>query len=187
MVLLYSSNQLWALKPSSRLALDTNTYHRLRELGISCVQPTHRGLRSRPHKQNHITQERKHKHTQLKMSLLNTRSVCNKAVLLCEHIVDKNLDVFLMTETWLKESDSLVINDLCPEGYAFMGESRSSNARGGGVGIVFRDSLSQQITRESQGSYKTFEAMTFKVRGKPNILCTTIYRPPSSSIPLFFY
>jgi len=183
----YSSDQLLELRPTSRSPIAPVVYHRLKDLGICAVRPTHRGQRARTGKQTHKVQQ-KSGISHLQISLLNTRSVCNKATLLCEHIIDKALDIFVMTETWLKDSDSPEIDDLCPSGYVFMGESRSSTqkTRGGGVGVVYRDSLSGQIVRVPTSSNKTFESMAFKVMSKQSRLIAIIYRPPSSATSAFF-
>ena len=183
----YSSDQLLELRPSSRSPIAPDVYHRLRDLDICAVRPTHRGQRARTGKQTHMVQQ-KNGISHLQISLLNTRSVCNKATLLCEHIIDKALDIFVMTETWLKDSDSPVIDDLCPSGYVFMGESRSTTqkTRGGGVGVVYRDSLSGQIVRIPTPSYRSFESMALKL-GASKVALLPLYTghhhqpyPPSS-------
>ena len=52
--------------------------------------------------------------------VLNTRSVRNKAIHLCDYITDKDLDIVALAESWLKEnSDQDIIGDLVPEGYDF--------------------------------------------------------------------
>lgn len=50
--------------------------------------------------------------------LLNCQSVCNKSVILKDYIVDRNFDIFAITETWLRSADpdEVVIGDLVPTG-----------------------------------------------------------------------
>ena len=49
--------------------------------------------------------------------LLNTRSVRNKSTLLCDYVSETNVDLKYMNKTWLKASDSTIVNDLVPPGY----------------------------------------------------------------------
>jgi hypothetical protein len=62
---------------------------------------------------------------------LNSSSVCNKASSLCEYIKDNSLDIFGITETWLKQRDQTVIAELTPPGYTMQHIPRSS-----GRGVV---------------------------------------------------
>lgn len=52
--------------------------------------------------------------------------------------MDRNTDVFAVTETWLaKETDEFIIRDLCPTGYEFYNVPRVSRF-GGGIGVMLR-------------------------------------------------
>ncbi len=57
----------------------------------------------------------------------------NKAVILSDIIVEKKLDILCLVETWPKQSDGLLLNELTPAGYGLFDVARSSG-RGGGVG-----------------------------------------------------
>ena len=113
--------------------------------------------------------------------LLNCRSVRNKSVILKDYIVERNFDIFAITETWLRsaDSDEVVIGDLVPTGYFFHHIPRE--ARGGGVGIMLKRSLDAEIHRTGT-SYTFFEAIGvhLKVLSR-DIYILVIYRPPSSS------
>jgi hypothetical protein len=74
-------------------------------------------------------------------SCVNARSVRNKTAEIVEHIVDSNIDICIITETWLKEYDYVTTAALSPNGYGFKGFPRQSNRAGGGTGIMFKDSL----------------------------------------------
>lgn len=113
--------------------------------------------------------------------LLNCRSVCNKSVILKDYIVDRNFDIFAITETWLRsaDSDEVVIGDLVPTGYVFHHIPRET--RGGGVGIMLKWSLDAEIYHTGT-SYTSFEAIGvhLKVLSR-DIYILVIYRPPLSS------
>ena len=56
----------------------------------------------------------------IKFSHFNARSVRNKTVLLNEFILENNLDIFAVTETWLSSDanyDQVTIGELLPVGY----------------------------------------------------------------------
>lgn len=187
MLLRYSGDQLKALRPGIKTSIALHLYHTLKDHNICGVQPTHRGKRagSRPSKQTNMRE--KSRSRKLKMQLLNIRSVSNKSSLLSEHIISKALDMLILTETWLSDSDGPTINTLCPEGFSFMGEARNSTrkTRGGGVGIIYSDRLCAHISRVTIPNYTTFEAMAFRIKSKTSRRFAVIYRPPSSPIPLF--
>ena len=58
-------------------------------------------------------------------------------------------DFFAITETWLTTDDAAVRAELCPVGYKISGR------RGGGVALIYRDSLS--VRRIDAGGKESFE------------------------------
>jgi hypothetical protein len=114
------------------------------------------------------------------MSSLNARSVANKTGLICETVIDKDLDVLAITETWLKQGDDHVINQLCPPGFHFTGIPRpeGKGSRGGGIGVMYRSSLHVQSV--SKPSFTTFEHMCVRLSLQRPVLLCVIYRPPPS-------
>ena len=70
--------------------------------------------------------------------LLNTRSVKNKVSTVKDFVVDHNIDIFALTESWLRpgETDAQVINELCATGYHLLHVPRQS--RGGGVALLYK-------------------------------------------------
>jgi hypothetical protein len=114
------------------------------------------------------------------LSLLNARSVAGKCVLLSEYIIDKGVDILAITETWLREGDEPLINDLLPPGFKYLGVPRptSKGARGGGVGFVIRADLDVDLSPQSV--FSTFESCTIRLNGKCRMTMTLIYRPPPS-------
>jgi len=56
----------------------------------------------------------------LRLYSLNCRSVKNKALSICDHIISNNIDIMALTETWLgTDVDNIVPGDLIPDGYDF--------------------------------------------------------------------
>jgi hypothetical protein len=52
----------------------------------------------------------------LKIGLLNVRSLTSKAIIVNELITDHDLDVIGLTETWLKPDEFTVLNEASPPG-----------------------------------------------------------------------
>ena len=117
------------------------------------------------------------KHT-IKIGLLNARSVRNKAGLIRELFMDEKLQILALTETWLKDGDESIIDDLCPSGFTFIGEHRPDGKRGGGIGFVLKNGT---IAKPHAYKYETFEALSIILKGTPKSHITVLYRPPKST------
>ena len=104
--------------------------------------------------------------------LLNCRSVQNKSGLIREAVLDKQTDFLVFTETWLRESDTFTANDLCPEGYSFIGC----------LGCVYRSKYNLVRSNfASKSVFSTFESLALKLLGPYNCHIIAIYRPPPST------
>ena len=80
-----------------------------------------------------------------KCAVLNARSVCNKAALIQTFLLDHDIDVLVITETWLTDGDEVTPRQLLPDpdGYSFISVPR--NGRGGGLGIVAKSHISIKL------------------------------------------
>ena len=74
----------------------------------------------------------------LKVALLNARSVCNKAVLIVDFIIDNTIDVLFITETWLNRENEAVLSDLLPTGFSYTRTDRDDGRQGGGIMCVHK-------------------------------------------------
>lgn len=88
----------------------------------------------------------------------------NKILSVKDYTVDHDIDIFALTETWLEpaDSDRLLIEELTPSGYRFLHNPRSIG-RGGGVGMLFKNSL--RVKQEETIAMDYFEYM--------QIICNT--------------
>ena len=77
----------------------------------------------------------------LRFAVINARSLRNKTAVFVDHIIEQNIDVCAVTETWLKDKDTASIADICQSGYSFKSFPRPSNRMGGGTGVMFNSSL----------------------------------------------
>jgi hypothetical protein len=113
------------------------------------------------------------------VSLINARSVCNKTTLLSDFIIDHDLDLFCITETWLKNSDFTSNGSLTPPGYMLRQVERESG-RGGGVAVVHKENL--RIYLDTVKNYESFEYIQLKlVHPSSTFRVVVLYRPPPSS------
>eukprot|EP00914_Ancora_sagittata_P007694 GHVO01015045.1.p1 GENE.GHVO01015045.1~~GHVO01015045.1.p1 ORF type:complete len:491 (-),score=38.71 GHVO01015045.1:344-1816(-) len=115
------------------------------------------------------------------LQLVNARSVVNKTDFISEHIQENSVGIMAITETWLKESDEHIINELCPDEYTYIGIPRplSKGKTGGGVGFVLAPGVrAQKVTNKE---YRTFEMVTIKIGSRHPLHVSLIYRPPCSS------
>jgi exonuclease III len=114
------------------------------------------------------------------LSLVNARSVCNKASALRDYIVDSGSDITAITETWLnKNNEKRILAELLPEGFSLANAPRAKG-RGGGVAVVYRNTYHAKSIKPKQPP-STFESLELVLshQGK-SLKLITIYRPPTS-------
>ena len=109
---------------------------------------------------------------------LNPRSVRNKTADVLDYVCDCKADLFAFTETWLKNDDDAVRAEICPNGYTFIGHNQIGR-RGGGTGLMFRDSL--DVKKVDGKEFESFEFSEWLITGNSsNVRLVIIYRPPYS-------
>ncbi len=129
----------------------------------------------------------------LKVAHVNARSARNKALLLREQLLDLDLDLFFVTESWLIDGnleDDKIVCDIKPTGYDYTSINRNSR-QGGSIGCFFRSNLkfknevppTVNLDNETPMNVKTMEIMetTLSMQGKRmKFIC--IYRPDPSPV-----
>ena len=116
----------------------------------------------------------------LHSTLINCRSVVNKTQEIQLELVNKSLDLCILTKTWIKECDTITPTRLCPNGYKSLSISRQDRV-GGGIAIVYRNDLNISIARSQP--FKTMELSCFSIStGNRLINLITIYRPFDSNV-----
>ena len=142
-VLYYSTDQLLAFRNNilENNWISSYLMHHVRTLGINSIPVTIRGVRAGRNKQRPLsvriaprlstTKNNKNiacipRHCCLRnvpltgfqhsarIVLLNAQSVCNKTELLETYILDNNLDVFIITETWVSSTNRVSLNAMTP-------------------------------------------------------------------------
>ena len=115
----------------------------------------------------------------LHSALINCRSVVNKIQEIQLELVNNNLDLCILTETWIREDDTITPTRLCPNGYKSYSISRKDRV-GGGIAVVYKSGLNISIT--SSGTFKTMELSSFIISTRnKQINLIIIYRPPDTN------
>ena len=97
-----------------------------------------------------LTQEpNKHK-SQVKLGVLNARSVRNKDVLIKDYLTDSNIDICVISETWLQDYDDYWIKacELNRDGYSMVTSRRIGRPGGGWLLFATTDSKLSNSTAE---------------------------------------
>ena len=119
----------------------------------------------------------------LLVSLANCQSIKNKTDLLLDTICENKIALMFLTETWVRSNiDEIHMKKATPNGYSFLHRSRSSEQRGGGVGVIFHDDLKCMEITSDLKSYQSFELLA--IQTNQNGILTSyylIYRPPPSA------
>ena len=119
----------------------------------------------------------------IRLALINAQSVRNKTDMIVDHIIDNDIDVLCITESWLCESgDEKVIKDLTPDGYKFINVPRSKGCKekhGGGIGILYR--ASYKLNTKTEFNASSFEncEITLDSSSSSSRIAIIYRRPPS--------
>ena len=66
--------------------------------------------------------------------------LCDDGILY-DYIGENDVDIMIIVESWLKESDDVVIGECTPPGYTFLNMPRDSENRGGGIAMLYKTPL----------------------------------------------
>ena len=115
--------------------------------------------------------------------LVNARSVCNKAASIIDLIIENNLDILIITETWLYSDQDANIKAITPEGYNVFSNCRDSR-KGGGVDIVCRRELTCRLI-DSSSNFRSFECFQLDISANNKTMSIfPIYRPEPSMVSM---
>ena len=114
------------------------------------------------------------------LAFWNAQSLRQKTQLVNDLMVEHDIDLFMFTESWLKNEDVFEIGELTNNGiYQFINSPRT-NRPGGGVACLFKTGLN--VCKIQSDPYKTFEHMILKLKTyNKSVKLAVIYRPESTS------
>ena len=110
--------------------------------------------------------------------LLNTRSVKNKIIKVKDFVVDHDIDILAMTETWLLPGniDEIDISTLYPTGNRFFHVFSC---------LLFKETIN--VNSQITDTFESFEYMNARLCCLQGIRILVIYRPPGRSSYDLFY
>ncbi len=117
--------------------------------------------------------------SQMKIGLLNSRSVRNKMESICEILTQSSLDIFCLTETWMLESDIGVIDCALPRSHSIISVPRPNSRTGGGVAIIYSHALTNISRITCDYVVTSFEFVEVIVNFHQQVIrIVVVYRPP---------
>lgn len=118
---------------------------------------------------------------ELKIGFLNIRSLNSKHVTIYDHILDHNLDIMGLCETWLSNNDEKPLLDASPPDFISSQTARTKKS-GGGVAIIHKSKY--PLSKKSNVIFPSFELLLMS-SSLPNqtalpFYIAIIYRPPGA-------
>ncbi|XP_072030179.1 uncharacterized protein [Amphiura filiformis] len=115
----------------------------------------------------------------LHLSAWNARSIRYKTTLLADFLIQNDIDVMFLTETWINENDDSVIRECTPPFYSFSNFPRGTSNHGG-IGIISKDSVNLRTVQTGFTTVNFEHASVVDLTS--GIQYIVIYRPPPSSV-----
>ena len=91
-------------------------------------------------------------------ALINCRSAIKKTSGIKVDITEQKLDLYALTETLIKEDDTITPLYLCPPNYEALSFPRS-NRTGGGIALIYNKCI--DVKKDTVYSYKSMECTDF--------------------------
>ena len=120
----------------------------------------------------------------LNFGVLNARSVCNKSGVISTMISQEDLDICVLTETWLRDDSDVIRAECTPVSYVMKDLVRDNFRRGGGTAVICREYYRLHLLNSGFKVSYEFSEWSLKVQNA-DLLILVIYRSPGSSAALF--
>ena len=99
---------------------------------------------------------------EVKLGVMNSRSVANKLDYVLDHIIDNNPDIVALTETWLSNEEvnnRRVVMECSIHSFTLHHVPQNSGRTGGGVGVLINDRVKLVTRLEPINKAVSFESM----------------------------
>ena len=125
--------------------------------------------------------------TQLALSSVNARPIRNKTNSFQQYITENNIDLCVITETWIKETDDInLTNEIPPMGYNIISHPCKTGKQGGGLALTYRNTIKLQDKTDNTRNYETMEHSNFDILFPgTKINLHLAYKIPSASVLKF--
>ena len=192
-MLQYSSIELKRLRPDMSLQqprLPCHVYQRASIWVLQKVIEVHRGCRGRQkgkkmskyqEKNCPVAQTLSYNSTMMtNLALINCQSACNKADVIKHHLIDHDIELLALTETWFKTQHDQRTSDITPSGYKLVHTPRTGR-KGGGVALLYMCGLMLSVLKLTDEQPSSFEyIMADFTHSARHVRVIVLYRPPSS-------
>jgi len=115
------------------------------------------------------------------IGLLNARSAVNKTDDIHDVIADRQLDITVVTETWIpSDAPNAIQLDIAPANHCVLHSFRGSSTdrSGGGIPVLHKQTIGASVI--DLGKYSEFESLFVRVNTSPHIIIAAIYQPPGA-------
>ena len=107
---------------------------------------------------------------------LNTQSVKNKTHSIKDYIIEKDIQLLAITETWLKPDNDVKIGEITPEGYKLDPLHHMHN-KAGGIAVIHHLDLKAKVTEK--GQFSSYDFMDIHIPlWSDSVRLIVIYHPP---------
>ena len=117
----------------------------------------------------------------LNIATLNCQSLCNKTDGVLQHIMENDIDICFLQETFMKAKDTAIFNEVKEQGLKMFSVPRENGGHGG-LAVIFNPEINlKRVTRNSSNlkRYKTFEYIECTLKTSTELLrFCNIYRRP---------
>ena len=123
-----------------------------------------------------------HNSREVKIATVNARSVRYNITIILTNMVKWNIDLLVITESWLTSKDDLWLQSqgMSKLGLKFINTPRSDGRRGGGILIIYDQALN--VEPLSTGSHPAFESQLIKITVHKKVAHVLgVYHPPGST------
>ena len=116
----------------------------------------------------------------IKIGIANVRSARGKTEEILHNVIEENLDLTFLSETWIDNDDDITKAKLKTENLKYMGNKERSH-KGGGLGIIYKTMFTLSMLTCSK--IQSFEYCIFEIgiELSKHLTVLLIYRPPYSA------
>ena len=126
--------------------------------------------------------EIQHKEKLINVGTLNCQSLRNKVCKVAEHLINNNIDMCFLQETFMKQHDTAIISELEENSFKMFSFPRNDGREHGGLGVISKFQIKLKCNKSStSNTYKTFEHFEATMKTNQGLIrFCNIYRPPYS-------
>lgn len=119
----------------------------------------------------------------LKFCTVNAQSVRNKTGCLIDFIDENDVNLCVITESWLTPDDAVIRRELKIDGYKLECFNRMDRT-GGGIAVLYKEGLKlEKVESGETNSYEFIEMIL--LHGTLSVRLLSVYRPPNGSVGAF--